>query len=83
MKRRQYTIRGVSERLDNAARERAVKYRKSLNTILLETLEKGLGVSGEGAVYDDMDDLTGTWVEDEAFDEAVAAFESIDEDLWK
>jgi hypothetical protein len=30
-----------------------------------------------------MDDLANTWVEDDAFDDAVAAFRSIDEALWR
>ncbi len=79
----QYTIRGVPERLDNAAREQAHKYRKSLNTILLETLAKGLGTAGDEVVFDDMDDLAGTWVEDDAFDAAIAMFDVVDEKLWK
>ncbi len=81
MKRKQYTIRGVTEKLDNTVRERAQQYGKSINTLLLETLEKGLGA--DALDCDDLDDLAGTWVEDEAFDEAVAAFETVDEDLWK
>lgn len=30
-----------------------------------------------------MDDLANTWIEDDAFDEAVAAFRSIDDALWQ
>ena len=83
MKSRQYTIRGVSERLDFVAREQAGRYGKSLNALLLETLAKGLGTTDQEVIFDDMDDLPGTWVEDEEFDAAIAMFESVDEDLWK
>ena len=83
MKYRQYTVRGIPDRLDNKAREEAQKYRKSLNALLLDALAKGLGISEDPPISRDMDDLAGTWVEDEAFDEAIAAFEAVDEDLWR
>lgn len=83
MKYKQYTIRGISDKLDDKVREESVKYRKSLNGVLLDALAKGLGVSEKPLVFHDMDDLAGTWVEDEAFDEALAAFEAVDEALWK
>ena len=37
----------------------------------------------ELAVFHDLDSLAGSWVEDKAFDQAVGAFEQVDEDLWK
>ena len=83
MKSKQYTIRGVPERLDNMVREQAGKYHKSLNALLLEALAKGMGATQEQLTCDDMDDLAGTWVEDDAFDQAIAAFDVVDEDLWK
>ncbi len=83
MKSRQYTIRGVSEKLDSLFREQAQKYGTSLNALLLDALSRGLGADQEQVVSHDMDDLVGTWVEDEAFDQAVAAFETVDENLWR
>jgi hypothetical protein len=83
MKSTQYTIRGVSEKLDSMVRERAQKYETSLNSFLLDALARGLGADGEQAVCHDMDDLAGTWIEDEEFERAVAAFEMVDEDLWR
>jgi hypothetical protein len=64
-------------------REEARKYGKSINTMLLEALERSLGTDGESVAFNDMDDLAGTWVEDEEFDRAIAVFDSVDEDLWK
>jgi hypothetical protein len=60
MKSRQYTIRGVSEKLDSLFREQAQKYGTSLNALLLDALSRGLGA-----------------------DQAVAAFETVDENLWR
>ncbi|MBN2716434.1 MAG: hypothetical protein JXX14_11305 [Deltaproteobacteria bacterium] len=83
MRTKQYTIRGVSETLDGVAREQAEKYRTSLNSLLLEALAKGLGAGEEPVIFHDMDDLAGTWVEDDDFDKGIKSFESIDQDLWK
>ena len=32
---------------------------------------------------DDLDDLVGTWVQDDAFDKAMAEMDRVDEDLWR
>ena len=83
MKTKQYTIRRVPQRVDEAARLRAWRENKSLNQVLLDALQSGLGVSGEKKIYHDLDALAGSWVEDPEFDGAMQAFEAIDEDLWK
>ena len=83
MKSTQYTVRGVSRNLDDRVREEARRYDVSVNAMLLDALARGLGAGAEPAECDDMDDLAGTWVEDDAFDEAIAAFQSIDEALWR
>lgn len=83
MKTMQYTIRGVPDRLDALLRSRARKEHKSLNTVAIETLERGLGVADEELEFHDMDDLIGTWIEDPGFDAAVKSMDVIDEELWK
>ena len=83
MKSKQYTVRGVSRSIDDRVREEARRYDVSVNAMLLDALTRGLGAGAEPAEYSDMDDLAGTWAEDEAFDQAVAAFRSIDETLWR
>jgi hypothetical protein len=83
MKSTQYTVRGVSSNLDDRVREEARRYDVSVNAMLLDALARGLGASAEPTECNDMDDLAGTWVEDDAFDEAVAAFQSVDEALWR
>lgn len=55
---------------------------KSLNSVLLEALAKGLGAN-ESPSYDDMDDLTGSWVADPEIDAALETFNQIDKDIWK
>jgi hypothetical protein len=83
MKSKQYTVRGVSRSIDDRVREEARRYDVSVNAMLLDALARGLGVGAEPAECHDMDDLAGTWVEDAAFDEAIAAFQSVDEALWR
>jgi len=83
MKTRQYTIRGIPPVVDRALRARADKANQSLNTIVLATLRRGLGLTEVAPEFHDLDDLVGTWVNDPEFDRAMEVFESIDEDIWK
>lgn len=84
MKRRtQYTLRGVPDRLDQCLRETAGRYGSSLNTVALQALSRGLGIEAEAPEYHDLDDLIGTWVQDDAFDKALLAMDQVDPGLWK
>lgn len=80
---RQYTIRSVSDSLDNAVRHRARMEGKSINTVVVEAIGRGLDLGVEIAVHTDLDHLIGTWQEDPDFNRAVAEFGRIDEDAWK
>jgi hypothetical protein len=79
----QYTIRGIPETLDAVLRERARAAGKSLNEVVIEAMAEGAGVSGAPRQWRNLDDIAGTWKADKAFDEAIAAQDQIDEDLWK
>lgn len=79
----QYTIRNVPERVDGALRKLAVREGASLNSVAREALEAGAGVKEEPVKHHDLDALAGTWVQDDAFDKGVEAFEVVDEDLWR
>lgn len=78
----QYTLRGIPERLDEVARERARRQNQSLNATLVEALGRGLGLDGEVRRYHDLDDLAGTWVEDPEFDQAIRDLDRVDEAMW-
>ena len=56
---------------------------QSLNTMAVSLLERGLGLSADVVRYTDLDDLAGTWVNDSAFDEAIAQLHRVEADLWK
>jgi len=79
----QYTIRQIPEEVDAKLRELAVKESCSLNTVVLDALSRETGAAVSPLVFHDLDALAGSWVEDAAFDQAIGAFEQVDEDLWK
>ncbi len=83
MKAIQYTIRGITSRMDARIRERAAREGKSLNETVLEALKAGLGITGERVRHADLDDLVGTWVNDPEFDRAIEEMDRVDPELWK
>ena len=78
----QYTIRKIPDYIDRVAREESKKRHKSLNSVLLDALSKGLDADNQ-IEYHDMDDLAGTWAADPGIDAVLDSFNEIDEDLWK
>ena len=82
-KRTQYTIRNIPARLDECLREAAAQYNTSLNVAAIDALRRGLGLDERPVTHDDLDDLAGTWVQDEAFDKAMELMDRVDSELWK
>ena len=78
----QYTIRNIPEALDRNLREKAERSGESLNSVLLNALKRGAGLEGPETEYRDLDDLAGTWVRDDEFDDALSAQDRIEESLW-
>lgn len=79
----QYTIRNVPRRVEILLRRRAKQEKKSLNAVALEALKSGSGLTAAPTTYHDLDELAGTWQEDPAFEEALAAQDQIDVRLWR
>ncbi|MBI2346539.1 MAG: hypothetical protein HYV03_06620 [Deltaproteobacteria bacterium] len=79
---KQYTVRSLSPQLDRALRQKSRETGKSLNEVVLETLEKGAGLGEQPIEYRDLDALIGTWKEDQEFDAALRAQDQIDPHLW-
>lgn len=80
---KQYTIRQIPGQLDHALRGRSKKQRKSLNTVVIDALWRGVGLHDERVKYHDLDSLIGSWKNDPAFDEAIELQNRIDWDQWK
>jgi plasmid stability protein len=79
----QYTIRNIPDPLDAALRRSARETGKSLNEVALEALVRGAGLSECRIRQRDLGDIARSWRNDPAFDEARAAQDAIDEDLWR
>ena len=79
----QYTIRKVPVSLDEALRRAARERGKSLNEVAIEALARGAGVTAERDRQRDLRDIAGTWRKDPAFDSALAAQDTIDEEMWR
>ncbi|MFI4944066.1 MAG: hypothetical protein ACHP85_12420 [Burkholderiales bacterium] len=79
----QYTLRGIPPALDEAIRERARAEGKSINDIAVSALADGLGLGTADFVRRDLSDVVGTWIDEPAVEAALAAQDSVDEDLWK
>jgi hypothetical protein len=78
----QYTIRNIPGYLDDALRHSAREQGKSLNEVAVEALARGTGLGEHRPRRRDLSDLMGTWVEDPAFDRAIADQDAIDEEMW-
>jgi plasmid stability protein len=79
----QYTIRNVPDTLDQVLRRAARERGKSLNEVAIEALARGAGISGEQCQRRDLGDIAGTWRKDTAFDSALAAQDTIDQEIWR
>jgi hypothetical protein len=79
----QYTIRNIPETLDVALRHSAREQGKSLNEVAVQALARGAGLLETRSRRRDLADIAGSWKKDPAFDNAVAAQDTIDEALWK
>ncbi len=79
----QYTIRNIPDHLDEALRSSAHKQGKSLNEVAVEALARGAGVNQRPTRQRDLGDMAGTWRKDSAFDNALAAQDTIDEAMWR
>ncbi len=77
------TIRNVSPELAAALEREKRRRGESLNDAVLGLLAQGLGVGGPRS--NGLARQAGTWSEEElqSFEASVAAFESVDDELWR
>ncbi len=79
----QYTIRNVPDVVDRELRELARGRGLSLNQAAIDAIGRGLGVSAQASQYHDLDDLIGTWKQEEAFDQAIEEQDEVELDQWR
>ena len=81
------TLRGIDDTVAGALKEKARREDTSVNAVMHRILKESLGIEKKkrNAFYDDLDHLAGTWSAQDAaeFEHATAAFEKVDEDMWK
>jgi hypothetical protein len=82
-----FHLRGVSSQVMAVLKREAKNRNISVNILILNLIEQGIGVSGKPKkmMHHDLDFLIGTWSSKEAkeFDKSVDIFEKIDDELWK
>ena len=69
--------------MDRALRTLSKKSSKSLNKLLLEIIERAVSAELPRPVFNDLDYLAGTWIEDPEVDATLQAQSVVDEELWK
>ena len=79
---RQYTVRNIPGGLDRALREWARRRNVSLNQAIVDAIKKGIGMDEEQE-HNDLDDLIGTWQQDEKFEQTLSEQDTIKQDLWR
>jgi hypothetical protein len=81
----QLTLRRIPVRLDRALRQVSAQRSQSLNTTIIETLSKGLGVEEGRRKRRDLGRYAGTWTPEEhaQFEKSCEVFEQIDLEVWK
>ncbi|GAB6095733.1 hypothetical protein JCM14469_19860 [Desulfatiferula olefinivorans] len=81
------TIRGVEPEVSEKLKIIAAKQGKSVNQLMLEFIKKNLGLEKEkqySREYHDLDDLFGTWSDDEYenIQGRINGERQIDQELW-
>jgi plasmid stability protein len=79
----QYTIRNVPNYLDAALRVSAREQGKSLNEVAIKALARGFGLGQAQIRQRDLSDIAGSWKIDPAFERALAAQDTVDEEMWR
>ena len=81
-----FNLRNIPPDVMLLLKKEAAKQKVSVNSLILETIERELGVSRrtKKTVYHDLDSLAGTWSDKDkkTFDERIKSFETIDQELW-
>jgi hypothetical protein len=79
-----FNLRGIPLEVMNLLKQQAKKMHTSVNILILQMIERGLGFTRKKPGYHDLDHLAGTWSKEEAktFQKNTSYFEKIDKDLW-
>lgn len=80
-----FHLRNVSPRIMSLLKKKAAKQNISINSLLLQIIEQGLGITCQTkrTVFHDLDHLAGTWSDKDKriFDDNIKSFENINKEL--
>jgi hypothetical protein len=79
-----FNLRGIPSEFMNLLKHEAKKLNISVNTLILQMIQRELGFTKKKAKYHDLDHLAGSWSssDEKMFEENTEYFEQIDKDLW-
>lgn len=80
------SLRGIDEEIEKALKKEAQRAKTSINKTILNLIKEsiGLGKNKRNRVYKDLDELAGTWTEEDEqiFKENTQFFDKIDKEIW-
>lgn len=76
----QYTIRSIPAKLDRSLRQQSKETGKSLNDVVIATLEKGAGISA-GHTFNDLDWFIGSKSLSSSFEEEIEWLDSVPKEI--
>ncbi len=80
------SLRGIDEEIEKALKKEAQRAKTSINKTILNLIKEsiGLGKKKRNRVYKDLDELAGTWTEEDEqiFKENTQFFDKIDKEIW-
>lgn len=84
MSRSNFNLRGISSEVMSLLKQEAERLHTSVNVLILNMIEQGLGFTCKKLVHHDLDHLAGSWTaaEEKKFEENTQYFEKIDKELW-
>ena len=79
------SLRGIDEEMEKALKKEAQTAKTSINTTILNLIRESIGLRKRGKIYQDLDELAGTWNEkdEEMFKENTQFFDRINNEIWK
>ena len=79
-----FNLRGIPSDLMAQLKREAKRLHISVNILILQMIERGLGITRQKIVYHDLDHLAGSWSsgDEKHFQDNTQYFEKIDKDLW-
>jgi len=80
------SLRGIDDELADALKKKAQRTGTSINRTVLNLIRKSIGLDKKKLtrVYHDLDELAGTWSENDEreFETKTQFFHKIDEEIW-